>query len=121
MGLGSDVKQEVTATARRFHQAPNEKVRRLKFTVIRVICPRLVYGHAGFPQLKIFWRRDYSLQFLLNAGINRRKTHALRRDRIRDELLRSLIVSRNAKPIVHQTGRLPLMDKPKKPIASLFL
>jgi hypothetical protein len=54
------------------------------------MCPCLVYGHAGFSQLKIFCRRDHSLQFWLNAGIGRRKTHALRRNRIGDELFRSL-------------------------------
>jgi hypothetical protein len=111
VGLRSDVQQEVAATAGDFDEAPNEKLRRFIFTIIRVICPRLVYGHAGLPQLKIFWQWDYFLPFLLNAGVSRRKTHALCRDRSRDELLRSLIVSRHAKLIVHQSGRLQFPDQ----------
>src|SRR6266513_5392521 len=62
IGLRSDVQQEVPAPACDFHGAPNEKLRRLIFTIVRVRCPRLVYGHAGFPQLKVFWRRSQLLR-----------------------------------------------------------
>ena len=121
IGLRSNVQQKVAAQARDFHQAPNEKFRRLVFTIVRVVCPRLVYGHTGFPQLKIFRRRSHTLQFLPNAGIGRRKTHALRWDRIRDELLRSLIISRHANSIVHQSGRLQFLNQLNKAIAIVFL
>src|ERR1700736_2457636 len=75
--LRTNVQQEVTATARDFHKAPNEKLCRLIFSIVRVICRSLVDGHAGFPQLKIFWRGSQFLRFPLNAGIGCGKTHAL--------------------------------------------
>src|ERR1700732_2024623 len=49
------------------------------------------------------------------------QTHALRRDRIRDELFRGLIGSWHANSIVHQSARLQFPDQLKEAIAVVFL
>src|SRR6266705_5601761 len=74
-----------------------------------------------FPTTESLLAAESTPSIFLNAGIGRRKSHALRRDRIRDELFRRLIVSRHANSVVHQSGRLQFLDQLKEAVAVVFL
>src|SRR5437588_7992590 len=74
-----------------------------------------------FPTTESRLAAESTPSIFLNAGIGRRKSHALRRDRIRDELFRRLIVSRHANSVVHRSGRLQFLDQLEEAVAVVFL
>src|SRR5947207_14624166 len=74
-----------------------------------------------FPTTESLLAAESTPSIFLNAGIGRRKSHALRRGRIRDELFRRLIGSPHANSVVHQSCRLQFLDQLSKAVAVVFL
>src|SRR5260370_27378288 len=102
----SDVEQEIPSTARNFDQTSNQKLCRFKVPIVDVVCPLVVDGHTGLPKLKFLGLWDHRLEFLVDAGVDALESHVLPSNPFRDELLRSLIIPRNADAIIHQRWRL---------------
>src|ERR1017187_2712887 len=70
--LGADIQQKIAAAAGYLNQAPDQRLFRLEIEVVLVIGPRVVDGHAGFPQPEVLRPRDRILQLFgylwVNAG-----------------------------------------------------
>src|SRR5258708_35541981 len=94
IGLWTHIEQKVAAAACYFHQGPYKKLRRFEIPIMYVVCPRVIDGHARFPQLKVLGLGNCRLQLLLNAGVNGIKANILRRDPSGNKLFWCFEVSR---------------------------
>src|ERR1700674_3114834 len=121
IGLWTHIEQKVAAAACYFHQGPNKKLRRFEIPIMYVVCPRVIDGHAGFPQLKVLGLGNCRLQLLLNAGVNGVKANILRRDPSGNKLFWCFEVSRQTDAVIHQSGGLQLPYQVDEANPSVFL
>src|SRR5882762_2201100 len=95
IGLWTHIEQKVTAAACYFHQGANKRLRRFEIPIVYVVSPRVIDGHARFPQLKVLGLGNCRLQLLLNAGVNCIKANILGRDPRGNKLFWCFEVSRD--------------------------
>src|ERR1700724_4171868 len=121
IGLWTHIEQKVATPACYFYQGPNKKLRRFEVPIMYVVGPRVIDGHARFPQLKVLGLGNCGLQLLLNAGVNGVKVNILGRDPGGNKLFWCFVVPRHTNAVIHQSGGLQLPYQVDEGDPSIFL